>query len=240
MYNKKRMVGIYKITNPKGKVYIGQSINLEERKSHYKNPLPYRVGPKLLNSLKKYGFENHSYHIIEYCTPLNLNSREIYWIKYYNCVEDGLNIEYGGNSGGKRNPQTIEKMRNSMKGKNSRKIKQYSVKGEYIKTWPSIVSAEREYGKGIKECLKGKTLTSQGYIWRYEDSSLPLSNLDVKYSTVKKTVYQYDLEDNFIKEWESITEIQEKLGFANSNISNCCLGKRQKTAYGYKWKYEKM
>jgi len=29
------MVGIYKITNPNGKIYIGQSINIESRKRVY-------------------------------------------------------------------------------------------------------------------------------------------------------------------------------------------------------------
>lgn len=31
------MIGIYKITNPNGKVYIGQSIDLERRLYYYKN-----------------------------------------------------------------------------------------------------------------------------------------------------------------------------------------------------------
>ena len=29
------MIGIYKITNPSGKIYIGQSINIENRKKIY-------------------------------------------------------------------------------------------------------------------------------------------------------------------------------------------------------------
>ena len=31
------MVGIYKITNPSGKIYIGQSVNIDNRISSYKN-----------------------------------------------------------------------------------------------------------------------------------------------------------------------------------------------------------
>ncbi len=52
-----------------------------------------------------------------------------------------------------------------------------------------------------------------------------------------KTVIQYDLKDNFIQEWPSVREIERQLGYKNSGISVCCLGK-QKTAYGYKWKYK--
>jgi group I intron endonuclease len=52
------MVGIYKITNPKGKVYIGQSTNIEERMKHYINKNGKRQ-PKIFYSIKKYGWENH-------------------------------------------------------------------------------------------------------------------------------------------------------------------------------------
>lgn len=50
-----------------------------------------------------------------------------------------------------------------------------------------------------------------------------------------KPVLQYDLEGNFIKEWESFTKIFKELGFNVSNISACCYGKL-KSAYGYIWK----
>ena len=32
-----KIVGIYKITNPKGRVYIGRSIDVAKRKNRYKN-----------------------------------------------------------------------------------------------------------------------------------------------------------------------------------------------------------
>jgi len=49
-----------------------------------------------------------------------------------------------------------------------------------------------------------------------------------------KSVIQYDLQGNFIKEWISITEAQSKLKIFN--ISHCCSG-RYKTVGGYFWKY---
>jgi len=51
-----------------------------------------------------------------------------------------------------------------------------------------------------------------------------------------KQVNQYDLAGNFIKTWESATEIERQLGFAQGNISNCCNGKR-KSAYGFIWRF---
>ena len=55
-------------------------------------------------------------------------------------------------------------------------------------------------------------------------------------STTKKRIRQYDLLGNFIKEWESITEIHKELNYCVGNISRCCQNK-YKTAYGYIWRY---
>lgn len=54
-----------------------------------------------------------------------------------------------------------------------------------------------------------------------------------------KTVYQYNLESGFMKEWSSTHEIERQTGFSRGNISACCLGKL-KTAYGYRWSYIKV
>ena len=56
------MIGIYKITNPKGNIYIGQSWNIETRKSSYKNCRPGQ--PYIFNSIKKYGWENHKFEFV--------------------------------------------------------------------------------------------------------------------------------------------------------------------------------
>lgn len=50
-----------------------------------------------------------------------------------------------------------------------------------------------------------------------------------------KKVLQYDLQNNFIREWDCISE-PRKL-YHNSHIADCCSGKR-KTAGGYIWKYK--
>lgn len=52
-----------------------------------------------------------------------------------------------------------------------------------------------------------------------------------------KPIEQYDLEGNFIKEWDSATQVERDLGFNHSNISKCCLG-RYNIAYNYKWKFK--
>jgi hypothetical protein len=54
-----------------------------------------------------------------------------------------------------------------------------------------------------------------------------------------RQVIQLDLNNNVIKEWNSVTEAFKSLNKTNGvgNIHLCCKGK-YKTAHGYKWKYK--
>jgi hypothetical protein len=51
-------------------------------------------------------------------------------------------------------------------------------------------------------------------------------------------INQYDLEDNFIRSWNTITEIENTLGFDSHNHIEDCIRKGNQTSYGYKWKLE--
>lgn len=51
-----------------------------------------------------------------------------------------------------------------------------------------------------------------------------------------KLINQYDLDGNFIKQWYGFHEIDRTLNFDYRNIHACC-NKKQKTAYGFIWKY---
>jgi group I intron endonuclease len=80
------MVGVYKITNPSGKIYIGQSVDIDNRFNAYKK-LRCKGQIKLYNSLVKYGWDNHITEIIEECDESKLLERETYWKLYYNVLE---------------------------------------------------------------------------------------------------------------------------------------------------------
>ena len=76
--------GIYKITSPSNRIYIGQSSDLKERFRRYKHLHRSKLLTKLYRSFLKYGIENHKFEIIEECLPELLNERERYWQDYYN------------------------------------------------------------------------------------------------------------------------------------------------------------
>ena len=82
--------GVYKITSPTNRIYIGQSINIKNRyRAHIKDFHLYDT--KLTRSFKKYGVESHSFEILCICDKLELDDLETIYIHKYNCLEDGLN-----------------------------------------------------------------------------------------------------------------------------------------------------
>lgn len=78
------------------KVYIGQSINSENRfKSHCKKG--NKDNSLIDSAIQKYGKEHFHYEILEKQIE-NYNEREEYWIKYYRSLTpNGYNILEGGN-----------------------------------------------------------------------------------------------------------------------------------------------
>lgn len=87
------IIGIYKITSPSGRVYIGQSRDVEQRWAIY-NSLNSSVKGQvaLYNSLLKYSPGNHVFEVIEECEFKDLNIRERYWQDHYDVLgKNGLN-----------------------------------------------------------------------------------------------------------------------------------------------------
>ena len=60
-----------------------------------------------------------------------------------------------------------------MKPHNITRVSQYDLNGNFIKTYNSVLEAtlvyRKKYGSNISQCLKGKTKTAFGYIWKYAD-----------------------------------------------------------------------
>ena len=93
---KSKVMGIYKITSPSGKVYIGQSKNCYNRwRSHiqktFNGASPEYEYP-LYRSFRKYGVENFTFEVLEIIeNEAELNDAETNWILEYNSCENGYN-----------------------------------------------------------------------------------------------------------------------------------------------------
>lgn len=96
--------GIYKITNPKGRTYIGQSKNLNQRIIRYKKLQCCKNQLFLYRSFLKHGVENHTFEVAERgdYNKSELNILEKKYIKEFNSYNGwkngGLNLTTGGDS----------------------------------------------------------------------------------------------------------------------------------------------
>ncbi len=128
---------IYKISNLiNDKIYIGQTIEtLSKRwRRHTWKSTIKRNAMAITNAIIKYGVENFMIEEIDSAENIEeLNMKEEYYIKYYDCISPkGYNIKNGGdnkklseetklkisisNKGKKRTKETIKKLSDSHKG----------------------------------------------------------------------------------------------------------------------------
>jgi group I intron endonuclease len=155
-----KIVGIYKITSPSGRIYIGQSIDILKRwKSYLK--VDRSKGQKLLyQSFLKYGVENHSFEILQEFPPdieqCILNNFEIFYISQYKCAKiQLLNLTQGGRGG--------------MQGEAALKVMKLK-RGQYVYTdehknniRKALMGFKRseEHCKNLSEANKGKTISEE-------------------------------------------------------------------------------
>ncbi len=89
-----------------GRVYIGQTcMSLKQRSG--RNGHRYKNCPKFYNAIQKYGWNNFEHIILETkLTQQEANRKEQYWIKIFNSIQNGYNIQAGGhnNMAGQNNP----------------------------------------------------------------------------------------------------------------------------------------
>jgi group I intron endonuclease len=115
------MIGIYKITSPSGKIYIGQSVNVLKRISDYKKNKNVDQQPKLYNSFLKYGTEKHIFEKLCECEENELNDKERYYQDFYNVIKNGLNCRLTKSKD--RSGFFSEETKNKMKLNHSRYFK---------------------------------------------------------------------------------------------------------------------
>jgi group I intron endonuclease len=237
------MIGIYKITNPNGKIYIGQSIDIEKRWQYYKSQSHNRKDKqnKLFNSLNKYGSNNHLFEIIEECTLEQLNEREIYWGNYYNCTNPdvGLNLRELGKQGqwteeakAKLSKSQIGKLRHTSESK--AKISAALTGTKYTEEQKKRCSEN----SGMRNKVNHTGGSKKGWV-RSDESKNNISKAKLGKSNNKdlRPIYQLDTSGNILNEFKGPTEAQSQTGIRRDSIGNV-LKNKQKSAGGFVWKYK--
>ena len=153
------MIGIYKITSPTKKVYIGQSIDIKKRFAQY-NCNSCKGQPKLYRSLIKHGFINHKFEVVTECDEADLNKWERYYQDLYSaCGKSGLNCAFTGynDRSGRVTEETKEKIRSTLTGfKRSDEFrKAVSKRMMGLKRTP-------EQNKAHSERMKGRPIWNKG------------------------------------------------------------------------------
>ena len=221
--------GIYKIQNKQnGRVYIGKSIQIEERFRQHKQSCKFRID----KAIQDLGEDNFIFEIIETCCPADLNNREIYWIKFYDSYEgDGYNDTPGGES--------TEAMLKVIR----QPVEQYFLDGQLLNTYASGQEASRQTGitqQSISCCCNSHPRYEHagGFQWKYVNSNKIITPILTKvHSTKKKELLQLDKTTNpVIAKFPSAMEAERQTKINHRHISECCKGSR-KTAGGFMWKY---
>lgn len=218
----KNIYCIYYIKNIiNDKMYIGQTKNIKRRRlSHYgKLSKGYHPNYKLQDDWNKYGGNSFKITVLEYCDESEVNKREMYYISLFNSVDDGYNISIGGTNG------------NNFPRK---RIKQYDLDGNFIKLWESAAEAARFYNvkRGYISGAAKKHHKTLNYQWCYEDEEIS----DFYLRKDQKPIAQYDLNNNLVNVYKTMIDIEKQNeGYKRNNI--CAAIRKDKTSYGYKWKY---
>lgn len=157
------------------------------------------------------------------------------------------------NFGKKLSKEHKEKLSNSLSGNKNpffgkkhsektlnefrKKILQYDLNGNFIKEWDSIKDAEVNLNiHSISSVCNKKLKSAGGFFWAFKESENFDLKLEIKY-TYRKKVLQFSLENELIKEWNSIKEIERNLKIYH--ISKVCNNvKNYNTAGGFKWEFK--
>jgi group I intron endonuclease len=153
--------GIYRITSPTGKIYIGQSINVEQRFYFYRKGKNYKTQTRLKHSIEKHGIDKHLFEVIQTCSAEELNTQERYYQDFYDVTgPNGLNckLQKGDGKTGKNSAESNRKRSESMKGKNRGPRPDVSERNKLIHK--GKITSEKQKQQ-ISAKLKGRTFSEE-------------------------------------------------------------------------------
>lgn len=140
--------------------------------------------------------------------------------------------------GKEQSKETCDKRRESMIGKNSKKVLQYNIDGSFIKEWNSASEASKKLSippSTINGVCRGERSHSGGFLWMFKNKKIKqniiVNNKKLDY---KRGVIQKTLDGEILKKWKDVKEISNSLNFTAWLIVDCCRGNNDKYK-GFKW-----
>lgn len=216
------MVGIYKISSPSGKIYIGQSWDIQQRFWSYAYKAKWYKQPALSASFIKYGLDAHLFqkiHILPNDVSQNIldTYEEIYIQAYKDTGHRMMNIR-GAGSRGKHSQQSKDKIRNTLTG---RKRPQ-----EVIDKLIESGNAFRKTEKGINGCIRG------GKAHKGKTTSEEAKKNIMMAQPTRRPVSVFNKNGELIGYYKSQHIAAERMGLWQANIS---LSMRTSTSHKRFW-----
>jgi hypothetical protein len=159
---------------------------------------------------------------------VEINELETYFIGLFNSFngynKNGMNLTLGGDG----------VFGIKISDEHKRKIILYNKSRVYKKHTEETKKLMSENRKKI-----GKTIAHQKAIDNLKGRKINKSEEWIKNNSesIKKPILQFNLDNEFIREWKSAKDVELELGLSRKNIS-ANLRNKTKKAYGYIWKYK--
>ena len=201
---------IYLITNfTNGKRYVGQTVNPIHYRwnKHIEEAYSGNKSNSLLHrAIIKYGASNFGISILEECADAELNEKEKNYIKQYNTY------------------YTYDKGYNMTWGGEG--VTKYS-DDEILYLW----------NQGYRNCEIARLLGAKDTTISLRIQSLVGGNAAQarRADSRKISIIQYDLQGNYIKDWESASIAEKELNLSQGSISRCC-NKQRTNSGNFLWK----
>lgn len=204
---------VYKLTNTvTGKFYVGSTLNFKSRMKYHRFSHQRNPNKELGSDIEKYGWESFKQEILEVCTRDNVRERERFYIDSLNAVELGYN-------------QT--------------KSTTYQ---DWMRDYNAKMWKDEEYRERRSvhsSALQKKRLENPEYL---KEKSEQLKRYT---DTLKKPIGMFSKSGELLHTFNGVREAERwalengltKSTHASAAISDCAIGGRHKTVYGYVWRY---
>ena len=257
---------IYKITNMlTHKCYIGETKknNPYLRWNEHQSKIEKGIGcPALQDAVKKYGISNFKFEVLIICFDEDRYKFEKEYIQKYNSIApNGYNLTKGGEGGGfhgkKHTPETLEKIKLSLKQHyidNPNEKELISKRQKQIMNTPEM---KLKISEGLKNSEKWKnsiknnnnrkhTEETKNKIKEsvknyFKNSEKSVKNIENHRNAMGKStgikVEQYDMNNNLIYSFISINEASRQTGIPKSTIGKAI---RENTNIAGKFLWKKL
>jgi len=209
-----KITKIYLVTNCYGdpnKIYIGKTKG--SRKAAHK---------------RKFGKQIEYTYIDEVLSlnKIHWKPLETFWIQQFKQWDFKILNENEGGGGPEFISEEVKRkisINNTGKPKSKEHCNKISQSKKGCKVWSKGKKFSKEHCEKISKNSAGKSKPSSSYLNNQHSA---------------KSIFQYDLNLNFIKEWSSIKKAALELNITPEAIGNCLRKGTNSSSGGFKWKYK--